>query len=87
MIKGLIEELGGSADVLGILPDDVEIIKENLLKAIDEYDVVITMGSCSIGVNDAVPDAISELGASIIIHGLALNPGSLQVLLCSKESQ
>jgi molybdopterin molybdotransferase len=75
VIKGLIEELGGSADVLGILPDDVEIVKENILKVIDEYDVVVTMGSCSIGVNDAVPDAVSELGASTIVHGLALNPG------------
>jgi molybdopterin molybdotransferase len=75
VIKGLIEELGGSADVLGILPDDVEIVKENILKVIDEYDVVVTMGSCSIGLNDAVPDAVSELGASTIVHGLALNPG------------
>jgi molybdopterin molybdotransferase len=75
VIKALIEELGGSADVLGILPDDVKIIKENILRVINEYDAVITTGGCSIGVNDAVPDAISELGASTIIHGLTLNPG------------
>ncbi len=75
VIKGLIEELGGSADVLGILPDDVGVVKESLLKAIDEYDVVITMGSCSIGINDVVPDAISELGVPAMVHGLTLSPG------------
>jgi len=75
VIKGLIEELGGSADVLDVLPDDVEVVKENILKAINEYDVVITMGSCSIGINDAVPDAVSELGVSTMVHGLTLSPG------------
>ncbi len=75
VIKALTEELGGSADVLGILPDEVEVVKEGLLKAIDRYDAVITMGSCSIGINDAVPDAVNELGVSTMVHGLTLSPG------------
>ncbi|MEM4576574.1 MAG: molybdopterin molybdotransferase MoeA [Candidatus Nezhaarchaeales archaeon] len=76
VIKGLIEELGGLADVIGILPDDVEAVKEAILKAINEYDVLITMGSCSIGINDTVPDAINELGElGVIVHGLTLSPG------------
>lgn len=76
VIKGLIEELGGSANVLGILPDDVDVVKEALSSTLKEYDVVITMGSCSIGINDTVPDAINKLGKpGVIVHGLSLSPG------------
>lgn len=76
VIKGLIEEIGGIADVLGIIPDDVEVIKKTLGEALDRYDVVLTMGSCSIGINDAVPDAVNSLGGpGVIVHGLNLSPG------------
>ncbi|MDH5815418.1 MAG: molybdopterin molybdotransferase MoeA [Candidatus Nezhaarchaeota archaeon] len=76
VIKGLIEELGGLADVLGILPDDVDVIREAISSALKEYDAVITMGSCSIGINDAVPDAVNALGdPGVIVHGLTLSPG------------
>jgi len=76
VIKGLVDELGGEAEVLGIYPDDVEVVKEVLASAISKYDVVLTMGSCSIGINDAVPDAINSLGEpGVIVHGLTLSPG------------
>jgi len=76
VIKGLIEELGGSANILGILPDDVDVVKEAISSALKEYDVVITMGSCSIGINDTVPDAVNMLGKpGVIVHGLTLSPG------------
>jgi len=76
VIKGLVEEVGGIADVLGIFPDDVEGVKRAIADALEKYDVVFTMGSCSIGINDTVPDAINELGKpGVIVHGLALSPG------------
>lgn len=76
VIKGLIEELGGVAKVLGVVPDDVDAVKKALLRALKEHDVVITMGSCSIGVNDVVPDAINGLGSpGVVVHGLSVSPG------------
>ncbi|MDI9619547.1 MAG: molybdopterin molybdotransferase MoeA [Candidatus Nezhaarchaeota archaeon] len=76
VVKGLVECFGGSADVLGVFPDDVELVKGVLLRALEAYDAVFTMGSCSIGINDAVPDAVNELGKpGVLVHGLALNPG------------
>ena len=76
VIKGLIEELGGIADVLGIYPDDVEVLKKALSEALERYDAIFTMGSCSIGINDAVPDAINSLGEpGVVVHGLTLSPG------------
>ena len=76
VIKGLVEEVGGVADVLGIFPDDVEILKKAISDALEKYDAVFTMGSCSIGINDAVPDAINSLGKpGVVVHGLMLSPG------------
>ena len=63
------------AENRGILGDDQAAITEALGGAIVESDVVIASGGVSMGDLDFVPAALTDLGASIHFHGLAVKPG------------
>ncbi|MEM4751982.1 MAG: molybdopterin molybdotransferase MoeA [Sulfolobales archaeon] len=60
----------------GILPDDVEAIKNALTKALELSDAVIITGGTSVGGRDLVPEAVESLeGAVRVFHGVAMRPG------------
>ncbi len=61
---------------LGIVPDDVELIKTALINALKISDAVIITGGTSVGGKDLVPEAVESLEGSIkIFHGVAMRPG------------
>jgi molybdopterin molybdotransferase len=50
----------------------MEKLREGLAKA----DVILTIGGCSQGEKDFVPEAINSLGKpGVIVHGIAIKPG------------
>ncbi len=63
----------------GILEDDVELIRDFLMKSSMENDLTVSFGGTSLGQGDLVRDAVERVG-DIIIHGVALQP-SKPVLL------
>lgn len=74
-LTALAEANLAAAENRGILGDDQAAITEALGRAIAESDVVIASGGVSMGDLDFVPAALTDLGASIHFHGLAVKPG------------
>jgi len=65
---------GFSAEFLGILKDDVEVMSESILKAAEKYSVIITSGATSAGEKDLLVEAVKEVG-EILFHGVSVKPG------------
>ena len=73
-LAGLLETLGCAVDDLGILPDAFDAIRDALRDAARTHDLIVTSGGVSIGDEDHVRDAVTELG-SIHFWRLAIRPG------------
>jgi molybdopterin molybdotransferase len=67
-------ELGIQPISLGIAKDDTSEIAAKLGDGIQLSDAVVTIGGCSIGPKDLVPNAVRSLG-EIIFHGVRIKPG------------
>ena len=69
------EKLGIEAKYFGIIPDDPTKIKEYLIKAMDDHDIIITTGGTSVGKADHSVEALLSLEPEEFVHGVALTPG------------
>ncbi len=74
IVIGLARKYGCEVVDLGICPDDRGAIEENIRKAMEVSDVLITVGGTSIGRRDLIPRAIKNMG-QIIFHGISIQPG------------
>jgi molybdopterin molybdotransferase len=76
IIASLISKLGGTPIRLGIVPDDLSEIRNKINEAAEKTDIIVTIGGCSVGEKDLVPDAINSLGEpGVIVHGVKVKPG------------
>jgi len=73
-IMGLLEGMGCRITDLGILPDDLDTIRNALATAAGEQDLLITSGGVSLGEEDHVKAAVQALG-SLHFWRLAIKPG------------
>ena len=71
-----------------ILPDDKEMISENIIKAIEEdkVDVVICTGGMSVDPDDVTPSAIKECNGEIVTYGAPVLPGAMFLLAYYKNT-
>jgi molybdopterin molybdotransferase len=74
MLVNAVLETGGEPHFLGIVRDDEQSVKTAMLSAIAHYDLLLISGGTSVGIKDAVPKVISELG-ELLVHGVAAKPG------------
>ena len=72
-IKALIEDSGAVCDIEHA-GDTFDEVKQAILKATDEYDVVMTTGGTAISKGDVVLDVVDDIG-EILFHGVAMRPG------------
>jgi len=71
-----VREAGGEPVELGIVPDDLERLRQNLREAVTACDVVLLSGGTSKGQGDLSYRAVRELtDPGIVAHGVALKPG------------
>ncbi len=73
-LRGLVEQCGGSVTDLGIVPDQREVLRAQLLEASRLADIVITSGGVSVGVYDLVKAVLGEIGG-IDFWQVAMQPG------------
>jgi molybdopterin molybdotransferase len=73
-IIALLSRLNVEVIDFGIIKDDKDLIRQALLSADQQADVVITSGGVSVGEADFIKDILSELG-SIGFWKLAIKPG------------
>ena len=71
-----------------ILPDDKEMISENIIKAIEEdkVDVVICTGGKSVDPDDVTPSAIKDCNGEIVTYGAPVLPGAMFLLAYYKNT-
>ncbi len=73
-LQGLLQCLNCEIMDLGIIADDLDATRQALLQAAETADVIITSGGVSVGEEDHIKAAISELG-ELNLWRLAIKPG------------
>lgn len=74
MLNALLSNMGCDVHDFGIIADNVQLIKDTLIKANNQCDVIITSGGVSVGEADYIKDIISELG-ELHLWKVAIKPG------------
>ena len=72
-IKAMIEDSGAIADIIHA-GDTFDEVKEAILEASNEFDVIMTTGGTAISKGDVVLDVVDDIG-EILFHGVAMRPG------------
>lgn len=71
----LVKQTGAVPQMLGIVPDDPEQLKNAISHALASADIVISSGGVSVGDYDFVDEILSSLGGEIQIRAIAIKPG------------
>ncbi len=79
MLEAYIKEYGGEPNRYSPVPDNYELLKEIILKAVDENDILIINAGSSAGSEDYTSSLVKELG-ELLVHGVAAKPGKPVVL-------
>lgn len=75
-LAGLVLENGGVPLKKGIIPDVYERIRDTVLEALHDSDMVLISGGSSVGAKDMTAEIINGLGSpGVLFHGVALKPG------------
>ena len=72
-IKAMIEDSGAIADI-SHAGDTFDEVKQAILDASNDYDVIMTTGGTAISKGDVVLDVVDDIG-EILFHGIAIRPG------------
>mgnify|MGYP002521929065 CR=1 FL=1 len=72
-IKAMVEDSGAIADI-GHAGDTFDEVRQAVLEASEEYDVIMTTGGTAISKGDVVLDVVDDLG-SVLFHGVSIRPG------------
>lgn len=79
VLTALVKEWGAEPKRYKLIEDDYELIKQNILTALEKNDVVVINAGTSAGREDFTAPLIEELG-ELIVHGVALKPGRTCIL-------
>ena len=87
VMKEKLEYYGSEIVKQVILPDNKEMITENILKAIEEdkVDMVICTGGMSVDPDDVTPSAIKDCNGEIVTYGAPVLPGAMFLLAYYKN--
>lgn len=88
VMKEKLEYYGSEIVRQVILPDNKEMITENILKAIDEdkVDMIICTGGMSVDPDDVTPSAIKDCNGEIVTYGAPVLPGAMFLLAYYKNT-
>lgn len=81
-----LEEINAIANYKGIASDNQNHLKQMIINAIDENDIILLTGGVSMGDYDLVPDILQELGFEIVFHKINVQPGR-PTLFAKKENK
>ncbi len=79
MFEAMITVSGGEPHRYSPVRDEKELLKENILDAVEKNDVIIINAGSSAGTHDYTKSLMEELG-EVIIHGIAIKPGKPTIL-------
>lgn len=73
-IQAVLRENGLDADMMH-LPDDANMMEQQLAEALTQYDVLLLSGGVSMGIYDHLPVVLDKLGVSKHFHKVRQRPG------------
>ena len=79
LVESQLKAFGADPKLYGIVPDDEEMLRGAVARALAECDGVILSGGSSVGVKDASGRVIGGYGP-LLFHGLAMKPGKPTIL-------
>ena len=74
-ISGLLKKYSCKCEILPISEDTILSISKNLIDALKNSDLIITIGGASVGNYDLVKDAINKMGGKFIFEKVNIRPG------------
>jgi putative molybdopterin biosynthesis protein len=74
IVAAAVAEAGGEAIAFGIIADDEAALREAIVRAAAETDLVVLSGGTSKGAGDVSYRVLSSIGR-VVVHGVALKPG------------
>ena len=80
MFENMVTEQEGLPFRLPPVPDDYGLLRQAILTAVREHDMVLVNAGSSAGMEDYTVHVLRELG-QVIIHGVAIKPGKPVFLL------
>ena len=72
-IKAMVEDSGANVEI-GHARDTFDEVKNAILEASRDFDVIMTTGGTAISKGDVVLDVVDDLG-DILFHGVSIRPG------------
>ncbi len=79
MFEAMVKSYGGEPNRYRPIPDNYNLIRDMILKAAQENDIVVINAGSSAGMEDYTSKIISEIG-KLILHGVAIKPGKPAIL-------
>ena len=79
MYEALVKQAGAIGKCFAPIPDDYNILKDIILKAANEFDMVLINAGSSAGTEDFTVQVLREIG-EVIVHGVAVKPGKPVIL-------
>ncbi|ABO51383.1 molybdopterin molybdochelatase [Desulforamulus reducens MI-1] len=75
-LYGQVLQAGGSPTLYGIIEDNFESLRQALIGALHENEMVLISGGSSVGTRDVTAKVIETLGnPGLLFHGIAIKPG------------
>ncbi len=75
LILGYLAEYGTKATMVGVVRDDLIELRDLLVRVIDDFDMIVTIGGASVGPGDLTPDAVLlDDDSAMVFHGLRAVP-------------
>jgi putative molybdopterin biosynthesis protein len=79
LAKAMLEEAGARCTRYPFVRDDPVLIRDAVMSAVQENDIVIISAGSSAGTRDFTADVIGDLG-EVLIHGIAIKPGKPAII-------
>lgn len=80
-LASLIEVIGGTPVLYGIIPDSRSAMRDGLVRALQDCDHVIVTAGSSASARDLTAEIMDELGdPGVLVHGLHIKPGKPTIL-------
>lgn len=86
MLASMLRACGAEVQDYGILPDRHDVIRDAIIKAALDADILVTIGGASVGDHDYVQAALVDAGAYIDFWKIAMRPGKPMMLGTMGES-
>lgn len=87
-LAALFSQAGGEPVIYGIVPDNINVLKNVSVKALAECDMVVITAGSSASARDITSGVIASLGKpGILVHGINVRPGKPTILaVCDGKS-